>query len=104
MNPTTNRRGGRGHYHDVKHLRPLVLSTRVRDSLTRADVRLLERLEREHRVDVAELDPSHDAERVLWLAYFGFLSLLVDAADRVYVVRNPEALPELRGELTEKRA
>lgn len=88
------RRPGGG---DVRELRPLILTRRIRDSLARGDVELLERLDQAHRLDVAELAAPLDPERVLWLAYFGLVLLQVDPADRVYLVRNPEALPELRG-------
>ena len=91
---SVKRRPGGG---DVRELRPLILTRRVRDSLARGDMELLERLDQARRLDVAELSPPLDPERVLWLAYFGLVLLEVNPADRVYLVRNREALSELRG-------
>ena len=79
-------------FHGAKTLRTLVLSPRVLDSLTRSDVTFLEKLERAGRIGLDECD----AERALWLVYFGFVSILVDPADRVYIVSDRDAMTDWR--------
>jgi hypothetical protein len=75
-------------------LRPLSVSPRVWESLTRSDHRLLERLEAEKRIEVSSL--RLDAEHVFWLAYYGFVLLEVDLMDCVFLIRNPEVMSTLR--------
>jgi hypothetical protein len=79
---------------EAKALRPLTVSTRVWESLTRFDHRLLERLEREKRIEVSSL--KLDCEHVFWLAYYGFVLLEVDYMDCVFLIRNPEVMSTLR--------
>ena len=55
---------------------------------------LLERLEREKRIEVSSL--KLDCEHVFWLAYYGFVLLEVDYVDCVFLIRNPEVMSTLR--------
>ena len=61
---------------------------RIVGSLTAADVRLLERLEREMRIDVETIDA--DAQALLWMGHFGLYGIEVDRGDRVFLVRREE--------------
>lgn len=78
----------------VRSLRPLSVSSRVWETLARSDVQLLERLDRETRIEVSTL--RLDCEHVFWLAYYGFVFLEVDFDDRVYLARNPSVMLEWR--------
>ena len=79
---------------EAKALRPLAVSPRIWESLTRSDYQLLERLEREKRIEVSSL--KLDCEHVFWLAYYGFVLLEVDYMDCVFLIRNPEVMSTLR--------
>ena len=79
---------------EAKALRPLTVSPRVWESLTRSDHQLLEQLEREKRIEVSSL--KLDCEHVFWLAYYGFVLLEVDYMDCVFLIRNPEVMSTLR--------
>ena len=79
---------------EAKALRPPTVSPRIWESLTRSDYQLLERLEREKRIEVSSL--KLDCEHVFWLAYYGFVLLEVDYMDCVFLIRNPEVMSTLR--------
>jgi len=82
---------------------PAVLR-RVVNSLTSRDLGILERLEREKRIDVELVDA--DASTLLWMGHFGLFGVDVDFADRTYLVRRPEgkaAIDERQGRTSEPR-
>ena len=72
---------------DDETIAPALLR-RVVQSLTRADVMLLEKLERVRRIDSENV--QLDAQAILWLAHFGLVGVEVDTADRVYLVWREE--------------
>lgn len=79
---------------------PVVLG-RVVDKLTARDVALLERLEKDRRVDVDTLEADgYAASDLIWLAHYALVSVEIDPGDRVFVVRKVEgkvALDARRG-------
>ena len=78
----------------MKEIRPLTVSSQAWESLTRSDYQLLQRLDREGRIEVAGL--GLDCEHVLWLVYYGFVLLDIDFKDQIFLVRNPETTRTLR--------
>jgi hypothetical protein len=74
---------------------------RILRSLTARDAELLGRLEKERRVDVDTLEADgYDAASLFWMAHYALVSVEIDQADRVYLVRKKEgkiALDARRG-------
>lgn len=84
--------GGRYKFREAKSLRYPMLYQRMLDSITRADNVFLDLLERSGRIEVCDCD----AERGIWLAYFGLVQILVDKQDRIYFVHDRDAIAEYR--------